>query len=422
MQEVVVSELKLCSIIKSLSDAMDLISETVVGHHKKVAYISLQLGEELNLSEEEKYKLVLTALIHDLGVFYLDQKFSDLSFDNIDNQHALVGYKLAEGLIPVKEIPEIIKYHHHDWDNKDKFSQMPFSSSILYLADRIAVLIEDKANILNQVSDIKKTIRDNSFRFWPDAVDKFNNLAGREAFWLDIISSSRLENYLDSFFQKFEDTINLEEMLDISILISHIIDFKSSFTATHSDGVATISTKLAQKFNFNNEAVKTMKIAGYLHDIGKMLVPTAILNKTDKLSEEEWNIMKAHTYFTYNSLATTEKLNTIKEWAAFHHEKLNGEGYPFHINENELSEGARIMAAADVFTALTESRPYREDITAEKVKKIMQDMVEERALDGKVVSVIIDNYEEFESVSHDSQKETRDYYQSFKEELSVKLG
>jgi len=169
-------KINLYKIIKILSQSMDLISETIVGHHQKVAYISLRLGESLNLTDKEIQKLVLTALVHDLGVFYLNQQFSDLGFETKDNKHALVGYLLSKNLFPLKEIPEYIKYHHHEWEKNKSMSQQkpPVYSHILFLADRISVLIEDDINILNNTKKIKNNIKKYSNkRFWPRGVDEF---------------------------------------------------------------------------------------------------------------------------------------------------------------------------------------------------------------------------------------------------------
>ena len=78
-----------------------------------------------------------------------------------------------------------------------------------------------------------------------------------------------------------------------------------------------------------------MKISGYFHDLGKLVVPPQVLNKPDQLNNKEWKIMKTHSYYTHYALTTTKKLNIIKEWASYHHEKLDGQGYPFHLQQEE---------------------------------------------------------------------------------------
>jgi len=95
-----------------------------------------------------------------------------------------------------------------------------------------------------------------------------------------------------------------------------------------------------------------MEIAGYFHDLGKLRVPKEILEKPGKLSTEEFNIIKSHTYHTYRILSHIPNFETINWWASFHHERLNGSGYPFRINAFNFPLGSRIMAIADVFTLL----------------------------------------------------------------------
>ena len=160
-----------------------------------------------------------------------------------------------------------------------------------------------------------------------------------------------------------------------------------------------------------------MKIAGYLHDIGKLIVPPTILNKTGKLNEQEWNIMKTHTYYTYQALSTSKKLFEIREWASYHHEKLNGQGYPFHLNKNDLSLGARIMAVADVFTAVTEDRPYRKGMSYFKVKKILEKMAKEEEIDENITNIIIKNYAEFNEIRKNSQNKAKKYFEQFNSKI-----
>ena len=102
-----------------------------------------------------------------------------------------------------------------------------------------------------------------------------------------------------------------------------------------------------------------MRAAGYLHDLGKIAVPSRILDKPAPPSQHEWAVLREHTYHTFRVLDTIGGMPQISEWAAFHHERLDGTGYPFGHEGKDLTLGARIMAVADIFTAVTEDRPYR---------------------------------------------------------------
>jgi len=154
-----------------------------------------------------------------------------------------------------------------------------------------------------------------------------------------------------------------------------------------------------------------MELAGYFHDIGKLGVPNAILEKPGKLTKDEFAVMKKHTYFTYTVLTSIGGLDQIAEWAAFHHEKLDGTGYPFHVSGERLNTGARIMAVADIFTALAEDRPYRPGMQREDVVRIIDRMANENAIDRRIVDLLLDNYQdvlvqvkEKQSIAHEEYK------------------
>lgn len=92
-----------------------------------------------------------------------------------------------------------------------------------------------------------------------------------------------------------------------------------------------------------------MEIAGYFHDIGKMAVPTSVIYKKGKLSDEEWALMKTQTFYSYYVLTNITEIPEMKEWSAFQHDTLD----EFNIGKSKLSLGARILAVADILTALT---------------------------------------------------------------------
>jgi HD-GYP domain-containing protein (c-di-GMP phosphodiesterase class II) len=112
------------------------------------------------------------------------------------------------------------------------------------------------------------------------------------------------------------------------------------------------------------------------------------------LTEEELSIVRQHTYHTYSILCRCGLPQNIIEWAAFHHETLNGQGYPFHLKQNQIDSGSRIIAAADVLTALAEDRPYRKGMNRKETLSILCDMIKEGHLDPFVVEVIKKNYED----------------------------
>jgi HD-GYP domain-containing protein (c-di-GMP phosphodiesterase class II) len=190
-----------------------------------------------------------------------------------------------------------------------------------------------------------------------------------------------------------------------------MIDFRSRFTSTHSSGVAASATILAKLFGLTEMEIGLMEIAGNLHDIGKMAIPNQILEKPGKLTREEFAVIRQHTYLTYTILNSIGGIQQIVEWAAFHHEKLDGSGYPFHVDAQKIGIGSRIMAVADIFTALAENRPYREAMDTDGVMGIIRKLSENRQLDSRVVGVLADNYETIRSEMRERQQAAREYFE-----------
>lgn len=181
----------------------------------------------------------------------------------------------------------------------------------------------------------------------------------------------------------------------------------------HSAGVAASARAIASISGMTGDECKEITIAGYLHDIGKLRVPNSILDKPGKLSEEEFNIIKEHPYYTRWILKDIEGFEQIANWAGYHHEKLNGKGYPFHFGADWLDKGSRILAVADIFSAITEVRPYRTGMNREQAMSVMWSDVENGTLDRDLVQLLEDHYEEIDS---ERERESRDagsrYFQS----------
>lgn len=208
--------------------------------------------------------------------------------------------------------------------------------------------------------------------------------------------------------------LKIDDIVDLTHLFSYLIDFRSEFTAVHSAGVANVAEHLAKTAGFSEYECKMILIAGYLHDLGKLAIDPKILEKTGKLSSDEFNIMKSHTYYTYQLLNSVPQFSTVNKWASFHHEKLNGKGYPFHLDRHTLTTGSRVMAVADIFAAITENRPYREGMSKEETCRVLTTLSKDGSIDSHLVDLAIDNYSILSKIREESQKAAKLKYLEYK--------
>lgn len=160
----------------------------------------------------------------------------------------------------------------------------------------------------------------------------------------------------------------------IQLLIS-IIEMKDPYTKGHAERVRYYSKRIGQKL-ISQKGYKldifNLEIAAYLHDIGKVAVPESILNKKGKLTDEEYFIVKKHSTDGYNILSNIEYFNSIRDIVLYHHENIDGSGYPVGIEGDMIPIESRIIAVADVFDALTTDRPYRKAYNVVEAVKIMK--------------------------------------------------
>lgn len=400
-----------------ISNAQDLISPLLYNHHQQVAYLSLCLAREMELPIEEQKDILLASLVHDIGALSMNERLEIIEKEPVSvNNHAFIGAKLLGEFKPLQNSVNIIKFHHLPWDNGKgrtyKEESVPFGSQVIHLADRICTMIKYDCNVLSQVPKILDYINKNSnMEFEPSMVNAINRLSKQEYIWLNLISKSPVSMIDTSMFDIIE--LKIDDIIDIALIFSQIIDFRSSFTARHSAGVAKTAERLAELVGFSPLECKMMLVAGYLHDLGKLAISSSVLEKPAKLNEDEFNQIRCHTYYTYQLLDKITGFSTIKTWASYHHERLDGKGYPFHIKGEDLSLGSRVMAVADVFTAIKENRPYRKGMEDVQATEVLISMVSNGGLDGRVVEVLMDHFQMFNELRENSQQKAAKRYEDF---------
>jgi putative nucleotidyltransferase with HDIG domain len=406
------NEVSIYDFVAAISGTVDLVSPPINNHHKRVAYIAYNIALEMNLPNDEIQDIVLAALLHDIGAFSTEERKKIISFDTDMNKHAEIGYKLLKNFEPLSQIAVLIKYHHTVFEKSNH--DIPIGSYIIHLADRLSLFFDEHDEILAQVPKVFEKISKKQSVFHPDAIAAFSRLAKLEHVWIETFSSS-IGTAMIKRMEFTKEIIDLETLQGFAKIISQIIDFRSKFTSTHSSGVAAVAFELSAISGFSERECKQIEIAGYLHDLGKLSVSNDILEKNGSLNSEELNSIKKHTYYTYSVLINIRGLENIAVWAAYHHEKLNGNGYPFHIRAKDFSKLARIMAVADILTALAEDRPYRLGMDRESVEKILLSMAESGAIDKGIVDLTIRNFSRINEVRIKAQQEAQREYAVFHE-------
>ena len=151
--------------------------------------------------------------------------------------------------------------------------------------------------------------------------------------------------------------------------LAHTIDAKDEYTKGHSTRVAKYARMIAERMGLDEEKCENVYYMGLLHDIGKIAVPNEIINKKSKLTEEEYGVIKVHTNKGYEILAEIKSRPNLALGAEFHHERVDGQGYPTQRKGEDIPIEARIIAVADSYDAMTSNRSYRNFLPQDKVRE-----------------------------------------------------
>jgi putative nucleotidyltransferase with HDIG domain len=157
------------------------------------------------------------------------------------------------------------------------------------------------------------------------------------------------------------DPVAGNEHLSAVLVLAETLDLRDSGTASHSQTVGRLAAMIATTLGFDEARVERIRLAGILHDIGKVGVPNSILRKPGRLTDAELDVIKRHPELGAQILEHPS-LADVREWVAAHHERPDGLGYPLGLSGEELPLEARIVAVADAYEAMTSDRPYRDSI------------------------------------------------------------
>ena len=390
------------NFILALSLALELSDKGLSSHHYQTAVISHAIAKRLGLPHGDIQVATCAALLHDIGAAASwDEKRHIVHFaqDNRIFYHAEKGYQLLKDSAQLGDLALPIRYHHDHFCGISltglQGEEIPLISRILHLADRMSVLIRDDRHIFQQRHSIMEQIEACSgTHFDPQLVKVIQEVGRHEKFWLDL-STSLYRSYFFKEIAAFGRLyFNLDDMVHMAELFATVIDATSSYTAAHSRHVAAVSSYLASLIGFSKGEIQLIRIAGLLHDLGKLAVPNHILDKPGKLTDEEYMLVKQHTYYTQRILETIDNFGMVAAWASQHHETLDGSGYPYGLSGDYIHMGSRLIAVADIFCALAEDRPYRDPFSCEQIQAVFARMVEQGKLDNGLVAVLVKNIEQ----------------------------
>ena len=395
--------------------AIDSFNYLLKSHHRRVAVISYFIGKELGLNNDELVELIIAASLHDIGALSIQERDMLIKEDVLNPApHCIMGHQMLASFDAFKNIAQIIKHHHIKYQDSLNMAEeeILFQSHIIHLADRVDILISPNEFILNQKSNVVDKIRQKvDTIFHPDVFKAFEKVSKADIFWIEI---NNLE--MDNLFRKFEFSIDydltVDNILEFALTISRIIDFRSKFTASHSYTVGHLSSLIGGYFGFSEERCKKLMVAGYLHDIGKIGIDPGLLEKKEPFTEEEFNLIKLHAYYTgqiLNELNTSDWFSEIVTWAINHHEKSDGSGYPFSLEDKDLDEGVKILSFSDIISALMEDRPYRKGLSIDAVFEHIKKKISAK-ISPQMFKIIEKHKEEINNLVKHCQTHTYEEY------------
>ena len=378
-------------LLSSLSSTLDYVEQDLVNnvtnHGRRVAYIASRIGEKLKLLDKDLFDLISYSLLHDNGVTKsLVQLHGSTDYikAELTRMHCIEGEKNIQFFPFFSSIPNVILYHHEHYDGSGFFGMsgenIPLYSRIIALADTLAILFSENQTI----SDMIQFIRHSKREFDPNLKDIFYDLSRNVEFWLNM-GDTYVKDALTKMMPKMNRTFNYRDIHTVSQIFSNIIDAKSPFTGTHSRGISEKTGIMCQYYGYDEETYWKMRIAADLHDLGKIMVPNEILDKNGTLSQHEIIIIQSHTFYTRKALEKITGFEEIADWAANHHEKLNGKGYPYGFDAERLDFNSRLLACIDIYQALTEDRPYRNALSHTQAVGILRTMARQNLIEASIV-------------------------------------
>ncbi len=422
--------LRLAELMAALSHALDMTEGQPEGHCVRCCFIGMRVAEVLGLAAAERRTLYYTLLLKDLGCssnaariceLYLTddlafkQRFKTVGADLpstlgfvfretgrtagwADKLRAIGqvlrhGGDMAQELIVTRcsrgaDIARQLRFDDavaqgvyaldEHWDGSGRPGHL--SGEAIPLAARMALLaqVADVFHTGGGPEAAREEVKRRRGRWFDPALcDAFDQAAADPGFWTLLGSPcDDLEAHVLSLDPAREERPLDEDYLDdIARAFGSIVDAKSPYTAGHSARVGRIADGMARRLGLDEAERRSLRRGALLHDVGKLGVSNAILDKPGKLDAEEWAAVRRHAEYTEAILGRIGPMRAMARMAAAHHERLDGGGYPLGLRAEQIALPTRIITTADIFDAINAERPYRGATPIDRTLEIMQAQV-----------------------------------------------
>jgi HD-GYP domain-containing protein (c-di-GMP phosphodiesterase class II) len=384
---------------------LDYVERDLLGvsthHSKRVAYIASQVGGLFGLNGSQKSDLAGCALLHDNALTEYIQDEADRGNNvlrtgkNDVSRHCILGEEHAKSIPFFGNVGNVILYHHENADGTGPFGkragEIPLYAALIHLGDQLDSVFHFSTMTDEKYRRLVDFVRKETGKlFFSEYAEAFLDLFGRQKF--SEMTDQAIDGSITRSFPMFRTEYSPEQVFAFSSVFARIIDYKSRFTREHSVGLAAKAAAIADYYHFDLEKKTAFYLAATLHDIGKLAVDVNILEKPDRLTPAEFSAIQEHAWHSYRILRDIDGFRKMNGWASYHHEKLDGSGYPFGLTAVDLGFEERLMACLDIYQALVEKRPYKDGMPHDKAIAILDKMAKQGGLDGDIVSDLNDKF------------------------------
>ncbi len=300
--------------------------------------------------------------------------------------HATLASRFAVDLGLDARVATAIRHTYEQWDGKGLPDHL--RGTEISLAARLTQLAAPAEVYARRGVDAARRVarRHRGGEFDPGLVDLFCDHA--PDILADLPEATGWDRLLDA--RPPDSRLVSGDDLDHALCaLADLVDMKSPCFAGHSRGVASLAAAAGAMAGWSTVDIRAVRRAGWLHDLGRLGVSNAILDRTGPLPGPEFERVRLHPYLTDRMLAGIPTLARSREIAARHHERLDGSGYPYGLTAPRLGPADRVLAAADAYHAMTEPRPYRPAMEPDRAAALLRKEVTVGRLDGDAVHAVL---------------------------------